>query len=75
MAVLDEDDIILKKQITSRIKEIREAAGLSQTQLAALMLIDRQTIFKWEQDGISIYSISKVCKALNISLSEFFKDM
>ena len=73
MAAMNEEDIALKQKLVARIKEVREAAGFTQSQLAELLEIDRQTIFKWENDGVTIYSIARVCQVLNITLSDFFK--
>jgi len=68
------DDIRFK--IGRRIKELREAAGISQKELAYTADLDRSYIASVEngQRNVSIINIEKIANALKISLKEFFKD-
>lgn len=76
MAELDKEDIVLKNQIADRIQYLRNKTGLSQTDFAKKYDIDRQLINRWESKnnkrGITIYTINKFCKMINIPLNEFF---
>lgn len=78
MAELTEEDIILKIKIIERIQFLRLQTGLSQTDFAEKHHIDRQVINRWEslknKRGVTIYTIQKFCKMLNITLSDFFDD-
>lgn len=53
----------------SRMKYLREEKGLTQTQLAKLLFIDKSTIAKYETDKIqpSIYILKEVAKVFNVS--------
>lgn len=76
MAELDKDDIVLKNKIAERIQLLRIKTGLSQSEFAQKHDIDRQIINRWESNnnkrGVTIYTIQKFCKMLNISLKDFF---
>lgn len=73
MAALSEQDEILKSKISRRIKELREATGLSQAQFSAHHLIDRQTLNRWENGrGVTIYTINRFSNMVSITLAEFF---
>lgn len=66
----------LNEKISLRIKELRENIQPIQAQFAKEHLIDRQLLSRWENTnddrGITIHTIQKFCKMINISLSEFF---
>ena len=76
MAALNEDDIILKNKIADRIKFLRADTGLSQSEFAKKFEIDRQILNRWESKnnkrGLTIYTISKFCDFVGISLKDFF---
>lgn len=74
MAKLDEKDLELKAKITRRLIELRSTSGKNQTDFAYEYGKDKQTQNKWETGarGASIYTINKFCKAIDITLSEFF---
>jgi transcriptional regulator with XRE-family HTH domain len=60
------------------LKELREAAGLSQDKLARCIGVTGKTISNWER-GISIASltipqIKALCKTLNLTLDELPDD-
>lgn len=75
MATLSSDDIILKDKIALRIRSIREQTKMSQSVFASHHLIDRQTLNRWEKGrGVTIYTVDKFCKLLNITLADFFND-
>ncbi len=70
---LDKEDLLLKKRIALRIKELRKLSGKKQTEFAYDLGIDKQSLNRLEGGrGATIYTISKFCKALDISLSNFF---
>lgn len=76
MAELSEEDILLKNKIAERISFLRKNTGLSQSEFAKKHEIDRQIINRWESKynkrGITIYTISKFCSLIGISLKDFF---
>lgn len=76
MAELGKEDTLLKNKIADRIKFLRTETGLSQSDFAKKYEIDRQILNRWESKnnkrGITIYTISKFCKLIGISLKEFF---
>lgn len=76
MAELDKEDIILKNKIAERIQVLRTKTGLSQSEFAKKHEIDRQILNRWESTnnkrGVTIYTIKKFCKMINISLQDFF---
>jgi transcriptional regulator with XRE-family HTH domain len=78
MAELTEQDTILLKRIAERIQFLRLKTGLSQTDFAKKHHIDRQVINRWEsiknKRGVTVYSIQKFCKMLDMTLKDFFDD-
>lgn len=52
-----------------RIKESRQAAGLTQTQLAKLLSTTQSTIGKYEREELqpNVDTIVKLCRLLDIS--------
>ncbi len=64
----------VKLKIGERIKELREAAAMSQKDLSYAADLDRSYIASVEngQRNISIVNIEKICTALGVSLKEFF---
>lgn len=74
MGKLHESDLVLKKKIAERIKELRKSTGLTTTEFAMSHLKDKQSQHRLESDGGSIYSIQKFCEEIGISLREFWDD-
>lgn len=78
MAELTKEDTILQIKIAERFQNLRLKTGLSQTDFAQKHHIDRQLVNRWEsvknKRGVTIYSINKFCKMMDITLSEFFND-
>lgn len=78
MAKLREEDEILKKKIKQRLFQLREELGDSKSDVSKTIDVDRQNFQPWENlksdRGITIYSINRICKALGITLKEFFDD-
>ncbi len=76
MGSLKEEDILLKNKIADRIKFLRTNSGLSQSEFAKKFEIDRQIVNRWESKnnkrGLTIYTISKFCSLIEISLKDFF---
>tara|TARA_B100000378_G_scaffold271898_1_gene262961 strand:+ start:2794 stop:3045 length:252 start_codon:yes stop_codon:yes gene_type:complete len=70
------EERLLDEKISIRIKSLREQFESNQSKFAKDNLIDRQLISRWEnrhdERGISIHSISKFCRMVNISLKDFF---
>lgn len=64
----------IKEKIGIRIKQIREAKGMSQKDLAYSADLDRSYIASVENGGrnISIVNIEKIANALHTALSDFF---
>ena len=58
-----------------RLKALREAKGLSQEKLASKSKVHRTYVSLVERGkkNISLVNMEKIAKALNISISEFFK--
>ncbi|MCE2734586.1 MAG: helix-turn-helix transcriptional regulator [Flammeovirgaceae bacterium] len=67
----------VKEKIGLRIKEIREAQGMSQKDLSYAADLDRSYIASVEngQRNISIVNIEKIAIALGVTLKDFFKDV
>ena len=66
----------IKEKIGVRIKELREARGLSQKDVAYAADLDRSYIASVENGArnVSIVNIEKIAKALNVSVRTFFSD-
>jgi transcriptional regulator with XRE-family HTH domain len=64
----------IKTLIGSRIRQLRNAKGISQEELGHLADLDRTYITSVENGkrNISIVNIEKICKALDIPLNKFF---
>lgn len=64
----------VKLKIGRRIKELREAKGISQKDLAYDSDLDRSYIASVEngQRNISIVNIEKISTALGVTLKQFF---
>ncbi|MCG2419383.1 XRE family transcriptional regulator [Aequorivita sp. F47161] len=78
MAKLREEDEKLKKKIKQRLFLLREKLGDSKSDVSKNIDVDRQNFQPWENlksdRGITIYSLNRICKALGITLKEFFDD-
>ena len=76
MAKAGIEEKILNKKISLRIKELREEIEPIQSKFATEHLIDRQLLNRWESTtdnrGITIHTVLKFCKMINIGLKEFF---
>jgi transcriptional regulator with XRE-family HTH domain len=66
----------IKEKIGARMKELREAKGLSQKDVAYAADLDRSYIASVESGArnISSVNIEKIAKALQISVRTFFND-
>jgi len=66
----------VKEIIGKRIKELREAQGMSQKELSYGADLDRSYIASVEngQRNISIVNIEKVAIALGVTMKELFND-
>lgn len=76
MGKLKPEDIALNNKIAHRIKELRVKADPNQKRFAENNDLERQTLNRWESvndnRGVSIHTISKFCRMVNISLKDFF---
>lgn len=68
---------MITDKIGNRIRELRSRTGLSQEKFAQKIGMDRTYFASVELDkrNISIVNIEKIANGLDISLSEFFKDI
>jgi transcriptional regulator with XRE-family HTH domain len=67
----------IKKEVGIKIRNLRKEKGLSQEALANLSDLDRTYIPSIERGerNISIEVIYKLCNALNITISDLFKQI
>lgn len=67
----------VKKKFGATLKKIRTKKGLSQEELADLAGLHRTYISEVERGdrNISLVNVHKICTALNIPASTFFKTM
>lgn len=65
---------MIKEQVGNRIKELRNVLGISQEELGFRSGVHRTYIASLEvgKRNISIVTLEKIVKALEISLSDFF---
>lgn len=65
----------LSQRIGKRIAELRKRRDLSQSDLARLLMRDRQTIERLEKGRTNptIYTLYEVANALGVSLEELLK--
>lgn len=68
---------MIQQKVGSRIRELRNAIGLSQEKLALAAELDRTYIASVESGkrNISIVNLEKIAKALNCSLSDLFQGL
>ena len=66
---------MVKERLGARIKELRQATGLSQEKFALSIGMDRTYYASVEngQRNISIINLEKISKGLEISLSELLR--
>jgi len=78
MGSLDMDDTIFNQKVALRLRNLRKKRHHIQAHFAKEHNIDRQTLSRWENPndkrGISIHTIRRFCKLINISLKDFFDD-
>jgi len=67
----------IKEKIGIRIKELREAKGFSQKDIAYSADLDRSYIASIENGtrNVSSVNIEKIAKALQVSVKTFFDDI
>ena len=65
---------MIKKQVGNRIKQLRNSLGISQEELGFRSGVHRTYIASLEvgKRNISIVTLEKIVKALNVSMSDFF---
>ena len=68
---------MIKEKIGNRIRELRSRTGLSQEKFAQKIGMDRTYFASVElgKRNISIVNIEKIANGLDVTLSEFFKDI
>lgn len=66
---------MIEKQVGNRIKELRNGLGISQEELGFRSGVHRTYIASLEvgKRNVSIVTLEKIVKALEVSMSEFFK--
>lgn len=66
---------MIRRRVGERIKELRQALGISQEELAFRSGVHRTYIASLEvgKRNVSIITLEKIVKALNVSMHEFFK--
>ena len=71
---MDTPDTILI-EFGKRVRQLRQAKGLSQEDLAGLCQLDRTYISSLERGkrNVSLRNIAVIVNSLNISLSQFFE--
>lgn len=59
-------------EISDRLKELREKAGLTQEELAEKMGVQRNTVWRWENKKANLRAdnIQRLSSALNIDVSD-----
>ena len=59
-------------EIGDKVKELRERAGLTQEELAELMGVQRNTVWRWENKkaGLRGENIQRISMVLNVNASE-----
>jgi len=62
-------------QLGSRIKEIRTKKSMQQHELAAMCNFEKASMSRIEsgQTNVTILTLKKICIALEVQLSDFFK--
>ncbi len=70
------DKLEFQKRLAAHIKKKREEKGITAAELARRCLMDKPNIHKLETGKFnpSAFYLSKICKGLDISLQELFKD-
>jgi transcriptional regulator with XRE-family HTH domain len=63
--------------IAERITQKRQEQGITQSELAGLLLKDRQQVERLERGAHTpnLWTLYEVCRALNYPLSELLKDL
>ncbi len=66
----------IKKKFGKKLKQLRTEKGISQESLALAADLDRTYIPSIEKGerNVSITVVEKLAKALDVSITEFFKD-
>jgi len=64
-----------KQKLENSVKEIREAAGLTQEDLAAMVNLSRQSIIAIEKGRFtpSVLSAMTIAEALNVTVEHLFQ--
>jgi len=70
------DKEVLLKQLGERIRTIRKAKGITQTELAHKLDKDQPSVNRLETGKInaSYYYLSQIAKGLGVTLEEMFKE-
>ena len=68
---------MITEKVGNRIRELRNETGLSQEKFALKIGMDRTYFASVElgKRNISIVNIEKIANGLDVTLSEFFKDI
>jgi transcriptional regulator with XRE-family HTH domain len=74
---MEKECMMIRNKVGQRIKELRIEQGLSQEKLALKSEVDRTYIASVENGkrNISILTLEKIVKSLDVSFSKFFENM
>ena len=78
--VISDLDIIKIQEIAKKARELRQRTGRSYEEFALKTGINRNTYFRFERaaekgDNFTISVLLKVIRGLNLTISEFFRDI
>ena len=70
-------ECMIKIKIGIRIKQIRNGLKMSQEELAQILDCDRAYISRVEsgKQNITIENLENICRALHISMKDFFREI
>ncbi len=70
-------EMVTSSELGQKIKQLRQAAGLSQERLAEMVGVTFQQIQKYEngQTTLNIVKLQQIANALNHPAKEFFQDV
>lgn len=69
-------NLITSSELGLKIRQARQQAGLSQERLAEMVGVTFQQVQKYEngQTTLNIIKLQQIAKALNLPVSDFFRD-
>lgn len=66
-----------KKELGTRVKEVRNAQNMTQTEFGETINMAYYQISRYERgkDEVSIYIAMRICGTFNVAINEFLKDL